>query len=75
MAKALYGMTDGDKFEGIVWETKIGKVITFKGNINPQAKFLIRDCETQEDLVNEDMIDVLIEILPQKLKDVMKGTK
>ncbi len=72
MAKVLYGMTDSDKFEGIVWETKIGKVITFKGNINPQAGFSIRDCETQEDLVNEDMIDVLIEILPQKLKDIMK---
>ncbi len=72
MAKALYGIRDYEDFEGVVWETKIGKIITFKGNINPQAGFLIRDCETGEDIVDEAMIDVLIEILPQKIQNIMK---
>lgn len=64
MTKATHIITDHADFEGIVWETKIGRIITMKGNINPQMGFTVRDIETGEDLVSSDMVDVLAEILP-----------
>lgn len=64
MAKATHAIWDGENFHGVVWETKIGRIITMQGSINPQMGFTVRDCETGEDVVSSDMVDVLTEILP-----------
>ena len=66
MAKATHCIYDGENFKGIVWETKIGRIITIEGKINPQMGFMVRDIETDKDIISSDMVDVLAEILPFK---------
>lgn len=64
MAKATHYICDGENFKGIVWETKIGRIITTEGKISPQMGFTVCDIQTGENLISSDMIDVLTEILP-----------
>ena len=64
MAKATHFITDHDNFQGIIWETKIGRIITFNGSINPQMGFSVYEAGNDKPIINSDMIDVLSEILP-----------
>lgn len=66
MAQATYFITDHADFEGIVWETKIGRIITMHGKINPQMGFSVYESGEDEPIVSSDMVDVLAEILPFK---------
>lgn len=64
MAKATHVISDYENFIGIVWETKVGRIITLEGKINPKMGFQVRDCETNKDLIYCDFVDVLADILP-----------
>lgn len=70
MAKPIYALRSGDDCLGIVWETKLGKFITFQGCINPQMGLEVIDCETGTSIDYIDMVDVLSEILPMDLPTV-----
>jgi len=73
MAKATYAIWDGENFNGLVWETEIGRIITIQGNINPQMGFMVRDCETGENVVSKDFVDILAEILPFEKEEIKKA--
>jgi hypothetical protein len=64
-SKALYGFWDGEDCSGIVWETELGKIVTFQGNINPQMNLSIRDLNSEE-VTDVDLRNVLMSILPLK---------
>ncbi len=73
MAKATHFIVDHDNFEGVVWETKIGRIITMKGNINPQMGFSVYEAGNDNSIVSSDMIDVLAEILPFDKENKLEG--
>ena len=62
-SKPIYGFSDLDEFNGIVWETEKGMIITTKGNISPNSNIAIKSCETGEEIKDIDMRNVLMEVL------------
>lgn len=63
-SKALYAFGDSENVLGVVWETELGKIVTFQGTINPQIDLSIYDCATGNMIENVDMRNVLMSILP-----------
>jgi len=63
-SKPLYVIWDQKNFHAIMWETELGKIITCEGKINLNNNLIIRDIETNEDIKNVDLRNVLMSILP-----------
>jgi hypothetical protein len=62
---AKYAIYDFREFEGLVWETELGLVVSTKGKIDPNANIEIMDVETNEVLKSVDIRNLLMEILPR----------
>lgn len=63
-SKVLYGFWDGDDFSGIVWETKLGKIVTCEGKLNLNNNLMIKDAKNNN-VDNIDLRNILMEILPR----------
>jgi hypothetical protein len=57
-SKALYAFINESECTGIVWETELGKIVTFQGNINPQMDLRIVDIASGENIGNVDLRNV-----------------
>lgn len=65
-SKLVYGVWDHEDFTALVWETELGRIVTCEGKLNPKNNLTIRSAETNEDVSNVDLRNVLMSILPQK---------
>ncbi len=65
-SKPLYGIWDGEDFAAIVWETELGKIVTCEGKLNVNNNLIIKEADTNEDVDNIDLRNVLMSILPCK---------
>ena len=62
-SEPILAFTDFDECDGVVWETSKGKVITVKGNFNPQRNLNIKDVKTGEEVDDVDWRNILSDIL------------
>lgn len=51
---------------GVVWETEKGLVVTCEGKVDVKNDILIRDIETDEEVANVDLRNLLLSVLPTK---------
>jgi hypothetical protein len=65
-SKPVYIISDYEQILGMVWETELGRVVTCEGKWNIKNNLSIRDIETDEEIKNIDLRNVLMEILPSK---------
>jgi hypothetical protein len=68
-SKALYGFWDGEDCCGVIWETELGKIVTVKGNLNPQMNLEIRSVDGN-DCEDVDLRNVLMQILDKKFSPI-----
>jgi hypothetical protein len=64
-SKPMYVIVDHEKILGLVWETELGKIVTFQGNLDIQDNLSIREVETGKEIDNIDLRNVLMSILPK----------
>lgn len=55
-----------ESFTAIVWETELGKIVTCEGKLNVNNNLRIKEADTNEDVDNIDLRNVLMFILPCK---------
>ena len=65
-SKALYGFTDNEDFQGIVWETDKGLMVTCTGKLDIKNNISIRSVESGEDVGDVDLRNLLLSVLPTK---------
>lgn len=65
MAELIYGIFNGDNFQGTMWETKLGKIVTTQGKIDISNELKVVDANTGKTVKDIDLLEVLMEILPQ----------
>lgn len=65
MAELKYVIRNGNDFEGLMWKTKMGNIITMQGKININNGLEVIDIETHEIVKDIDLIDTLAEILSE----------
>ena len=65
-SKALYGFTDHEDFQGIVWGTGKGLIITCTGKLDIKNNISIRNVESGEDVGDVDLRNLLLSVLPTK---------
>lgn len=59
----ILAFTDYDECDGVVWETPKGKIITVRGNLNPQMNLNIKDISTGDAVDDIDWRNILSDIL------------
>ena len=65
-SKALYGFTDNEDFQGIVWETEKGLVVTCTGKLDIKNNISIRSVKSNEEVGDVDLRNLLLSVLPTK---------
>ena len=62
-SKPIYGFTDYEDCQGLVWETEKGMIVTINGKMNFSNNLSIKDVENCEEIKDVDMRNVLMEVL------------
>lgn len=65
-SKPIYCITDNEEFQAIIWETELGRIITCEGKLDIKNNMSVRKVETGEEVVDIDLRNVLMSILPSK---------
>jgi hypothetical protein len=62
-SKPLYCAINGENFVAILWDTPKGKILTVKGEINPNYNIEIKEAKTGKTIKDIDMRNVLMDII------------
>ena len=60
--KVEYGFWDGNDFQGLIWTTPKGRIITMNGTLNPSSCINIKDADGNK-IKDVEMLEILEEIL------------